>query len=127
MLPQPPAGLESYRAKGERTLCCPSCEKPMPLVGRGRVIRHPEAEKLDQMSFAITGWWCLFLLVSCGIAMGGESGLVGRFLAWGFVFLPALPSMVIFFLVRCFPSYRITECFHCGFGEMVRLTRKVKR
>ena len=91
-------------------------------MGRRRAIRHPFAEKLRERSFAITGWWCLFLLF-CMILMlfVAPEFVLGRAAGWWVFFFPALPPVTIYFVVRLFPRYRPTECPFCGHRELQKL------
>ena len=86
------------------------------------MIRHPQAQRLQDQSFAITGWWTLFV---CTIFLMSivllPSGMIGRGMGWMLIFLPALPGFTIFFLVKCFPRYRVTRCPFCGFQEIRKL------
>ena len=121
MLPQPEPDLGELRSVRHMALCCPTCAKPIPLVGRSKVIRHPLAQRLEDSSFGITAWWTLVvvLLFSFSIMSGGD--VLGRGMGWMLMFLPAFPGFTIFFVVRCFPRYRVTACPYCGFSEVTRL------
>lgn len=122
MLPQPEAGLESFRTRHRGILCCPNCGMSLAKVGRGRVIRHPFAQRLSDRSFMITGYWVALVVLMFGISMvAGDAALIGRGTGWMLLFLPPLPASAIFFVVRCFPRFRVTDCPHCGFSEVTKL------
>ena len=122
MLEQPEAGLEEFRSRHRGILCCPTCGMSLPMVGRGRVIRHPFAQRLNDHSFMITGCWVALVVAMFGISLAvGDAGLIGRGTGWMLLFLPPLPATAIFFFVRCFPRYRVTDCPHCGFSEVTKL------
>ena len=91
------------------------------------MIRHPQAQRLQDQSFAITGWWTLLVGFLFVLSLLGSDGLVGRGTGWMLVFLPALPGMMIFFVVKCFPRYRVTRCPFCRFEEVRKLVRRRKR
>jgi hypothetical protein len=104
------------------SLFCPACERPIPLVGRDEVIRHPFAQRLQDSSFAITGWWIVLVGVVFAISLVLlDAGVIDRGMGWMLLFLPPLPGFTIFFVVRCFPRYRVTQCPYCGFRDMTRL------
>jgi hypothetical protein len=92
------------------------------------VIRHPIGESLRERSFAITGWWTLFLLIAFVFCMIVPTDMVlGRAMGFWFFFLPAVPGFVLYFVVRLFPRYRVTHCPFCGFHELVKLTAPKRR
>lgn len=122
-LPQPVAGLDQFRAN-KGVLACPSCGKLIPLVGKREVIRHPVAQRLQDRSFAITGWWTLFLLVCFFLSVlvaGGD--FMTRSFGFALFILPAVPSFVIYFVVRFYPIYRVTKCPYCKFEDLQKLGR----
>lgn len=122
LLAQPEPGLEKHREKKKCSLSCVACERPIPLVGRGQVIRHPFAQSLQDGSYAITGWWVILLLIGFVVSLVRfDSGLIGRGMGWMLIFGPAAPGILLYFLVRLFPLYRVTKCPYCGFSEMTRL------
>jgi DNA-directed RNA polymerase subunit RPC12/RpoP len=119
---QPVPDLEGLRQRSRGDLACPACGRLIALVGRRTTMRHPFAQMLEDQSFRITGWWSLLLLCAlvASVTVGGLP-LIGRGLGWGLVFMPLLPGVLIWFLVRLFPTYRVTACPHCGFKEIQRL------
>jgi DNA-directed RNA polymerase subunit RPC12/RpoP len=125
---QPGADLNVLREKSRRDMTCPACGNLIALVGRRSTMRHPFAQMLEDNSFRITGWWCL--LLGCAFiasVAGGMGGVMGRGLGWGLIFMPMLPGTLIWFVVRLFPVYRVTDCPHCRFKEIEQLGTKGDR
>lgn len=125
---QPPGDLDVVLAESRKALSCPHCGKLIPLMGRRHSTRHPVAERLREHSFAITGWWCLFLLFCWVLMFFVEQDFVlGRAAGWWVCFLPMLPAVIIYFTVRCFARYRVTECPYCGHRDSQKLVARRQR
>ena len=110
--------MESNRS----VLQCPECQKALVNIG-SRVERiHPIPRFINQNYTNIVGAWALVSIVGLIVVPLLFGGLYwGRFLGFALVGSILTPSIVMFFLVRCFPVYRITDCPYCGFHEKQKL------
>lgn len=119
---EPPDELDALRKKSRMALACPACGEPCPLIGRRDTMRHPFAQMLEDHSFRITAWWSLIFVCSVlATCFGGFGFPMGRGMGWGLMIVPILPALLIWFVVRLFPVYRVTSCPYCGFKEIEKM------
>ncbi|MCU0795727.1 MAG: hypothetical protein MUF31_07290 [Akkermansiaceae bacterium] len=70
---------------------------------------------------AINLGWAAFSPVLIYWMTRGQSPVQFRSLGYAWAGLLFLPSLVMFFLIRFFPLYRITDCPYCGHYELKKL------
>ena len=99
-------------------LQCPGCSKP--LVHFGSKVRrvHPVAR-------FVTKHWVKMMFLSYPLLILTAVVLVwfypSEIWPWMLGALLPLPPFLAYFMLRCFPIYRITECPYCGFYHEQRL------
>lgn len=97
---------------------CSKCLKS--LVGFGSKVRriHPVARFMVKHSIKILVlWFPFFTAAILALIYFWPSKVWTGIYA---VLLP-LPPFIVYFLPRCFPIYRITECPYCGSSHAQRL------
>lgn len=104
-------------------LQCPECGKALVNIGSKVTRIHPVARFIENHGFT--------LVIVLGFVSAGTLfslyifGIFQSMKYFAFV-LPALlftPSLVMYFLLRCYSLYRLTNCPYCGFEEKQRLGR----
>ena len=111
--------------KNSSILSCPRCGKPLVNIASKVVRVHPVARFIEEHHF--------HLVIICGFIMTGilllgyQLGFLGYFRGALFAWLALItaPSMIMYFVVRCFSFYRVTECPYCDFREQQKLGRSV--
>lgn len=103
-------------------ITCPECGHGLVKIGSKVERIHAIPRFITRHHTLINIVWVFvspFALFLCIRGTGYTTRTVG--LAWG-AFLFA-PSLIMYFLVRVFNLYRITDCPYCGFHEEVKLGR----
>lgn len=104
-------------------LICSSCEKPLVNMGSKVMRIHPIARFITNYSFDVVVW-SGFISIIAVIIIYNLSLFVN--IRWGgFVLLSmlAIPSVIMYFLLRCFNLYRVTDCLYCEFYHAQKLGR----
>ena len=116
-------------------LQCPQCGKALVKIGSKVKRIHPVPRFIDKNYLAIVVTWSV---LSVGIilitALGAPPQMVeqgfsvravgaGKGIGFAWIALLMLPSAVMYFLVRAFSLWRITDCPYCGFHEEQKLGR----
>lgn len=100
-------------------LQCPECKKPLVNIGSKVERIHPIARFINNHNFTIV---IILALVSTGLVFSGKfSG--ARSIGYAWVALLMAPSVIMYFLLRVFNLYRVTDCPYCGFHEEQKLGR----
>ena len=99
--------------KNKSMLSCPSCSKPLVNIA-SRVERvHPVARFVN----AYNVW--IMVVVSGILLTLIVTGVFGydRFIGFAVIISVIFPHIIMFFLIRCFKIYRVTECPYCKYYE----------
>jgi len=100
-------------------LQCPECDRGLVNIGSKVERIHPVAVFINNHSFKIVPIWAVIatLLVFSGVFGGGMS------IGYGWIAILFAPSVIMYFLLRVFSIYRITDCPYCGYHFKQRLGR----
>lgn len=111
------------RKRNRSVLQCPQCEKPLVNIG-SRVERiHPIARIIKDHYVATIFAWMILVpgIIGLTYKLVDTNGNGNLSVSFGFFALLMVPFIINFFLLRCFPIYRITDCPYCGFHEKQKL------
>ena len=99
--------------KNQSVLSCPSCSKPLVNIASKVERVHPVARFINAYHTAImiTMSGMLLTLIVTGV-FGYD-----RFIGFAVIISVIIPHIIMFFLIRCFKIYRVTECPYCGYHE----------
>lgn len=114
-------------------LQCPKCQKPLVNIASKVERIHPVAVFIDKyyMRIMLVGIICSLAIFLAVVLLSQPpekehiSIIASKGRAAGFALLAAAitPAIIMYFLVRCFSLYRITDCPYCGFHEKQKLGR----
>ena len=98
---------------------CPQCGKPLVNIASKVERVHPVAKFITRHHFKI-----MLLMSFVSVAMTLlylSNGNFERGMAFAWSGLILAPAVIMYFLLRMFSLYRITDCPHCGYHEKQRL------
>jgi len=106
--------MDEHRDK----LRCPDCSKPL-IRHSSKIQRvHPVARFFTThwVKFIFTAYPILIVITVLGIYLWPSKN-------WVYIFSASLPlpPFISYFLLRCFPIYRVTECPFCGSYRELKL------
>lgn len=98
---------------------CPQCHKPLINIGSKVERIHPVAKFIENHGFRTTGIASASLLILLIIFI--DTLGLKRSAGYGGVALIFVPSIVMYFLKRAYPLYRVTDCPYCGYHAKQKL------
>ncbi len=80
---------------------------------------HPMARFIRENHSKILGWNSVLVTVF----FFGFAFFCDRGFAFGWMAAMVFPAFIMYFLIRCFSVYRVTDCPYCGYHHEQRLGR----
>lgn len=107
--------------KNGAILQCPQCKKPLVNIASRLERLNPVARLIENYHFHIVGVW-VFCILGIFALNVNDLGVL-RSAGFALVAIAMLPSLIMYFLVRQFNVYRITECPYCKHRESEKIGR----
>ena len=102
---------------------CPACDKPLVNIASKVTRTHPLARFIQNYNFTIVvvSGFIATVIMMLSYAFGFFESRRG----FGFVWFTLLffPSFIMYFLLRIFNLYRVTDCPYCGYHDEQKLGR----
>lgn len=108
---------------GGSSLQCPQCYVVLAIVGSKVERIHPVARFITHHYTGIVVGWGLLTPAILYLFARGQTPVQMKTVGFAWVALMSIPSLVMFFLIRAFSLYRVTQCPHCGYREVKKLGR----
>lgn len=102
---------------------CPSCKKPLVNIASKVKRVNPIAHFIVNYHTKIIIYSAIFSTFFLWMVYEFEIFGYKRGAAYAWFTLVLMPPLVMYFLLRCFSLYRVTNCPYCGYYEEQKLGR----